>query len=153
MTAHPFASNVMVLSGVARVTLVGELDLDTAPQVREAVTAGLAEQPVSLCLDLTGVSFCDCAGLSALLRARAAVLRAGVDLVVEGVGSQLARLLSLIGADHVFTGGNAVTNSEPTRASGTAAIRCDAELAATAADEATAAKKATAQASFRDLLA
>lgn len=153
MTAHPFTSNVMVLSGVARVTLVGELDLDTAPHVREAVTAGLAEEPVSLCLDLTGVSFCDCAGLSALLRARAAVLRAGVDLVVEGVGSQLARLLSLIGADYVFTGGNAATNSEPTRASAAATIQCDAELAATATNEATAAKKATAQASSRDLLA
>ncbi|MFF5897105.1 STAS domain-containing protein [Streptomyces argenteolus] len=159
MTAHPFTSHVLVLSGVARVTLAGELDLDTAPHVREAVTAGLVEQPVSLCLDLTGVSFCDCAGLSALLRARAAVLRAGVDLVVEGVGSQLARLLSLIGADNVFTGGNAATNTEPTRASGTAAVQRDAELAATAADEATAARKVAAarkaaeQASFRDLLA
>ncbi|MFF9690332.1 STAS domain-containing protein [Streptomyces sp. NPDC014623] len=105
----------MVHSGVGRVALVGELDLDTAPQVREAVTACLAKQPTSLCLDLTDVTFCDCAGLSALLRARSTVLRAGVGLVVEGVGPQLARLLSLIGAEGILTGTGTPADTEPAR--------------------------------------
>ncbi|WP_406099691.1 STAS domain-containing protein [Streptomyces sp. NBC_01013] len=121
----------MVRSGVARVILVGELDLDSGPAVQEAVSACLAKKATILCLDLTGVSFCDCAGLSALLRARTAVLRAGVDLVVEGVGTQLARLLRLIGAEGILTERNA--NPESTRcASGTAATHRHAETVATA---------------------
>ncbi|MEU3743076.1 STAS domain-containing protein [Streptomyces sp. NPDC032198] len=106
MTFYPFTSQAVVRSGIARVTLVGELDLDTAPFVREAVAECLAKQPTSLCLDLTGISFCDCAGLNALLTVRISALEAGVDLYVEGAGTQVARLLFLIGADDIFTEGN-----------------------------------------------
>jgi anti-anti-sigma factor len=65
----------------------------------------MAKRPKSLCLDLTRVSFCDCAGLNVLLEVRISVLQAGADLVVEGIGTQLARLLSLIGAGHIMTEG------------------------------------------------
>ncbi|MFE9406374.1 STAS domain-containing protein [Streptomyces sp. NPDC006530] len=102
MTVYPFTSHAVVHAGVARVTLSGELDLDTAPLVRNAVADCLAERPTTLCFDLTDVSFCDCAGLGALLTARLTILGDGVDLVVEGVGSQLRRLLSLIGAEDFF---------------------------------------------------
>ncbi|MFE5112372.1 STAS domain-containing protein [Streptomyces sp. NPDC056663] len=82
--------------------LVGELDLDTAPHVPKAVATCLGERPIRLCIDLTGVSFCDCAGLNALMTARMSVLQAGVDFVVEGVGPQPARLLALVGADDIL---------------------------------------------------
>ncbi|WP_374119497.1 STAS domain-containing protein [Streptomyces sp. RKAG290] len=85
------------------------------PRVREAVTACLAKQPTSLHLDLADVTFCDCAGLSALLMARSTVLRAGVGLVVEGVGTQLARLLFLIGVDGILTGRDTTADAEPAR--------------------------------------
>jgi len=135
VTVYPFTSHVVVHSGAGRVTLAGELDLDTAPHVREAVLACLAEQPTSLCLDLTGVTFCDCAGLSALLRARSAALRAGAALVVEGVGPQLARLLSLIGADGILTGKGTPADAEQARRfPGSVTARCDAE-AVTAAGQ------------------
>ncbi|MEV7401928.1 STAS domain-containing protein [Streptomyces sp. NPDC091267] len=132
----------MVRSGVGRVALAGELDLDTAPRVREAVTACLAKQPTSLHLDLADVTFCDCAGLSALLMARSTVLRAGVGLVVEGVGTQLARLLFLIGAEGILTGRDATADAEPARVlPGRVTGQGDAEAAT-----------ATAQ-QLRDLLA
>ncbi|MDX3849963.1 STAS domain-containing protein [Streptomyces sp. AK02-01A] len=97
------SSHAVTQAGNARVTVAGELDHDTASYVREAVAACLAERPKSLCLDLTDVYFCDCAGVNALLGARISVLLAGVDLVVEGIGTQLARLLSLIGAGDILT--------------------------------------------------
>lgn len=97
MTAYDFEAHTSVRGGSARVTLVGELDLDTARHVREAVAACLAEQPKSLCIDLTGVSFCDCSGLNALLTARMSVLQAGADFAVEGIGPQPARVLALSG--------------------------------------------------------
>lgn len=130
VTFPPFTSHAVVHSGVARVTLVGELDFDTGPCVGEAVAACLAKRPTSLCLDLTGISFCDCAGLNALLTARISILRAGVDLFVDGVGTQLARLLSLIGADDVFAEGDTSTNAESALcASGTVATHRDAAAA------------------------
>lgn len=104
VTVHPFTSRADVHAGAARVTLVGELDLDAAPYVRDAVAACLVKRPTSLDLDLTGVSFCDCAGLNSLLVARNSVLWAGVDLRVEGIGEQLSRLLALIGAESLFLG-------------------------------------------------
>ncbi|MEU1090460.1 STAS domain-containing protein [Streptomyces sp. NPDC005892] len=102
----PFRSHTTVRSGIARVTLVGELDMDTAPRLRSAVSDCLGAAPTRLRLDMTGVSFCDCAGLSALLGARTSALRVGADFVVEGVGAgtQVARLLSLIGVDRFLTG-------------------------------------------------
>ncbi|WP_371749716.1 STAS domain-containing protein [Streptomyces sp. NBC_01283] len=130
VTFYPFTSQAVVRSGIARVTLVGELDLDTAPFVREAVAECLAKQPTSLCLDLTGISFCDCAGLNALLTVRISALQAGVDLYVEGVGTQVARLLSLIGADDIFTEGNTPANATPARSpSDTIATGRDAAVA------------------------
>lgn len=133
MTFYPFTSHAVVDSGRARVTLAGELDFDTAPCVLEAVAACLEKQPTRLCLDLTGISFCDCAGLNSLLRARLSVLQAGVDLRVEGVGVQLARLLALIGADGIFTESNTFRDTETETslwASDTAASRRDTAVAA-----------------------
>ncbi|MCX5386835.1 STAS domain-containing protein [Streptomyces sp. NBC_00083] len=140
MAVCPFTSHAVVHAGVARVTLAGELDLDTAPLVRAAVVTCLAEHPTSLCLDLTGVSFCDCAGLGVLLRARVSALRAGVPLVVEGMGTQPARLLALIGGEGIFTQRTSGTGAETSRATETApadalstedAERLDAEAEAT----------------------
>lgn len=105
VTGCAFTSYAVVDSGAARVALDGELDWDTAPCVRNVVEACLAEEPTSLHLDLTNVSFCDCAGLGVLLGVRSSVLAARVDLVVEGIGAQLARLLDLTGADGVLTEG------------------------------------------------
>ncbi|WP_405704963.1 STAS domain-containing protein [Streptomyces xanthophaeus] len=115
MTVHPFTSHAVVDSGVARVTVSGELDWDTAPYVRNAIAACLAEQPTELRLDLTDVSFCDCAGLGTLLGARTSTFQVGVDLVVEGMGTQPARLLDLTGMDGILTEGNTDTVTEAAR--------------------------------------
>ncbi|MEV6758549.1 STAS domain-containing protein [Streptomyces sp. NPDC051214] len=133
MTFPPFTSHAVVDSGHARVTLAGELDFDTAPCVLEAVDSCLAERPTGFCLDLTGISFCDCAGLNSLLTARLSVLQAGVELLVIGVGVQLERLLALIGADGIFTEGSTFTDAEAEAAlcaSDTTARRRDTEAAA-----------------------
>ncbi|MEU1024938.1 STAS domain-containing protein [Streptomyces sp. NPDC005904] len=115
VTAHPFTSHTVVHAGATRVTLAGELDLDASSYVREAVATCLVEGVAVIRLDLTGVSFCDCAGLNALFTARVAALRAGVDLFVEGVGPQLTRLLSLIGAEDAFLEADAPVVGEPPR--------------------------------------
>ncbi|GGX21000.1 hypothetical protein GCM10010353_40120 [Streptomyces chryseus] len=115
VTLSRFESYAVARAGVARVALGGELDWDSAPYVHKAVAACLAEQPKTLCLDLTDVSFCDCAGGNALLEARIAVRAAGAGLVVEGIGAQLARLLALIGASDLLPAGRVAEATEPAR--------------------------------------
>ena len=52
-----------------RVVVAGELDLATAPQLREHVSAQLADHAEIIVLDLAGVSFIDSTGLHALIEA------------------------------------------------------------------------------------
>ena len=52
-----------------RVTVMGELDLASAPQLREHMTAQLADHSEIIVLDLGDVSFIDSTGLHALIDA------------------------------------------------------------------------------------
>ncbi|MFD4048115.1 STAS domain-containing protein [Streptomyces sp. NPDC058611] len=49
----------------------GELDVETAPAVRDAVRRSVDGYPALLRIDISGVSFCDCSGLGVLLWAKA----------------------------------------------------------------------------------
>ncbi|MFJ9078840.1 STAS domain-containing protein [Streptomyces sp. NPDC102278] len=75
---------VLLAGRYGLVPLAGELDLATAPAVRDAVRACLDSQPALLRIDISGVSFCDCSGLGALLWARAEAVRAGVGFHLSG---------------------------------------------------------------------
>ncbi|NUT51889.1 MAG: anti-sigma factor antagonist [Saccharothrix sp.] len=55
------------------VSVSGELDLDTVPEVRAAITPHLTGGPSALVLDLSGVRFFGSAGLSLLLETRGRV--------------------------------------------------------------------------------
>lgn len=50
-------------AGTARVSLLGELDLATAPQVEQSVDAALAQGACAIVVDLSGLSFIDSSGL------------------------------------------------------------------------------------------
>ncbi|MEU8927995.1 STAS domain-containing protein [Kitasatospora sp. NPDC048545] len=74
----------------------GEIDLDTAPYLRRALAAAL-ESHREVVLDLSEVTFMDCAGLSALVRARNQADRCGGRLILRGAGRSVVRLLKLTG--------------------------------------------------------
>ncbi|MFF2546483.1 STAS domain-containing protein [Kitasatospora sp. NPDC058063] len=74
----------------------GEIDLDTAPALRGALTAAF-ESHREVALDLSEVTFIDCAGLGALVRARNQADRCGGRLVLRGAGRRVVRLLELTG--------------------------------------------------------
>ena len=87
---------------LATLYLRGELDCATA----ERLTATLAEQRSRGCrflrVDLTGLHFIDCAGLSALVTGHRRALADRGTLVLTGVGPRVARLLALAGLDTVL---------------------------------------------------
>ncbi|MFE1854099.1 STAS domain-containing protein [Streptomyces sp. NPDC059489] len=83
-------------------TVAGELDVATAPEVRTALHAALADHR-KVVLDLGGLRFFDCAGLSALLAAARAAKANGTELRLCSVPHTLARLLRLTRAGSAFT--------------------------------------------------
>src|ERR1700745_3436876 len=82
--------------GCAIVTPAGELDIATAPQLRECLLALLPAHP-ALVIDLDQVSFCDATGLGVLAGAanRAHANGTGLHLVCSRPGTR--RLFDLTG--------------------------------------------------------
>ncbi|WP_170191895.1 STAS domain-containing protein [Saccharothrix syringae] len=79
------------------VTVSGELDVDTAPPVRNAVDRALDERPPSLVLDLTGLAFFGSPGLSLLVSARERAEEAGGEFAVVATGRAVLRPLEVTG--------------------------------------------------------
>ncbi|MGW7099649.1 STAS domain-containing protein [Streptomyces sp. NPDC054838] len=62
---------VLVADRYGLIHLTGELEVATPPTVHDAVRESLTGRPALLRIDTSGVSFCDCSGLGALLWAKA----------------------------------------------------------------------------------
>jgi len=78
----------------------GELDLATAPSLRERVREITPGGPLKVALDLTGVGFVDSSGLGAIVACLKHVRELGGDLVlVAPDASPVAKLLSLTGLE------------------------------------------------------
>ncbi len=78
--------------GVLAVT--GDIDLLTAPAVRDAVLAAAAAAPGrGICLDLSGVTFLDCAGVRMLLGAGHCAAQRGCELRLANPRGIVRRVL------------------------------------------------------------
>lgn len=100
----PFESTARDASNAVVVSVCGELDLATASHVEAALSAHLRNPPRTLTIDLSAVTFIDCAGLNVLLRARIHALHSHTALHLGPVSRQVARLLTLTGTLALFTG-------------------------------------------------
>ncbi|AEW97817.1 MULTISPECIES: STAS domain-containing protein [Streptomycetaceae] len=103
MPSPPIIVRSTVADRAAVISVAGELDMETAPELRLAVSACLQQGPRSLSIDLSRVSFCDCSGLNALLRARRLTAEAGVRLRLLCPRPQLLALLANSDTAHCFT--------------------------------------------------
>jgi anti-anti-sigma factor len=89
--------------GVA-VAVAGEVDLATAPVLRDRLVNALQEQNAAvLDVDLGGVTFLDCAGISALVAARNTAVQAGRQMWVTYPQPIVRRILELTGLLDVLT--------------------------------------------------
>ncbi|MEV7188078.1 STAS domain-containing protein [Kitasatospora sp. NPDC093102] len=85
------------------VTVVGELDRDTADELRSTLAhLPSADDIERVVVDLAGLRFCDSTGLNVLLRARLDAQAAGLRLEPAGPGPSVARLFAITGADGVL---------------------------------------------------
>ncbi|MFF9915325.1 STAS domain-containing protein [Streptomyces sp. NPDC013457] len=89
----------------ALVTVRGEIDLDTATDLRTAllhVVTACDEPGTGVALDLSQVSFCDSTGLNTLLRARLHALDERQNLTIAHASPAVTRLLEITGSAHLF---------------------------------------------------
>ncbi|MBT2365532.1 STAS domain-containing protein [Streptomyces sp. ISL-10] len=77
------------------VSVTGELDIDTAPELRQALDAALSDGATRIEVDFSGVEFCDCSGLSVLIQARRRSREQGCAFRIVEVRSPLVRRLFL----------------------------------------------------------
>ncbi|MEN3608808.1 STAS domain-containing protein [Plantactinospora sp. ZYX-F-223] len=88
----------------ARLGVAGEIDLATAPVLRDKLLTLLRDQtPAVLIVDLAGVTFLDCAGIGALVGVRNAAGEAGCELRVTDPQPFVRRVLAASGLLGVLT--------------------------------------------------
>lgn len=87
-------------AAVGRVT--GEIDLHTAPGLRTRALELIDEGHPYLILDLSGVGYCDSAGLSALIGIWHGAQDAGGSLALAAIPDRLMRMLTLTGVDNLL---------------------------------------------------
>jgi len=95
----------VVNDGVLRIVVTGEIDLDTADTLHDAVLAAIARaRPAEVVVDLAQVTLCDSTGIDALLRAHDAAHAQAVDLVVINPRGVVRRALDVTGTLDRLTG-------------------------------------------------
>ena len=85
---------------VLTVSIRGEIDRDSADQLRQAILGAIASHPAELCLDLSGVPFIDAAGIAALTAGHQQAARAAVDFRIRGTQPHVERMLAIAHLPH-----------------------------------------------------
>lgn len=84
------------------VTLGGEIDVYTAPFVREQLDEAVHEGKVNLVVDLTQVRFLDSTGLGVLVGRLKLTRSLGGSLRLVGTDERVVKVFSITGLDKVF---------------------------------------------------
>ena len=90
------------------VRICGEIDLQSAPELREELLRAIRRRGPQVTIDLAGLTFLDCAGLNVLLATgRRARLEGGSVRLVR-VPPQARRMISLLSLARAFGPGEPV---------------------------------------------
>lgn len=86
----------------AVVRLCAEIDLTVADELREALLSVLNQGVLALIADMTATTFCDSAGITALIRAARRAAANGAVMRVAGVAPSVLRVFTLVGIDRMI---------------------------------------------------
>jgi anti-sigma B factor antagonist len=84
------------------VRVSGDVDVHSAPQLRDGLSAELGSGAPAVVVDLSRVDFLDSTGLGALVAARTAAGERGLALPVVCTSERIMKLFSITGLDGVF---------------------------------------------------
>jgi len=82
--------------------LRGELDLQTAPLLRQRLLSALEDGHIHLVIELSGLTFMDSTGISVLVDALKHARRLGGDLVLRSPAAGTLRVLEIAGLVEIF---------------------------------------------------
>ena len=100
--AAPFAITVSEQAGTTVVTVSGELDLASTPELTAVFTQMAERDPGEVRVDMRGVTFLDSSGISALVQAHKRLAAQGSTLRLDGVGDAARRVLEVAGLADFF---------------------------------------------------
>ena len=89
--------------GYVTLQVAGEIDLASAPTLREAALAALRHHGTTLWLDLGDVTFMDSTGLEVLLATRRRAELEGGSLTLCRLHPAVRRVIDVTGLDKLFT--------------------------------------------------
>jgi anti-sigma B factor antagonist len=81
----------------AQLVVDGELDVGTAELLAQRAAALLDDGPVELVVDMSGVTFCDSAGITALFAVCGRAEERGAELVLRNLNASVYRALDASG--------------------------------------------------------
>jgi anti-sigma B factor antagonist len=94
-----------------RYPLTGEVDLATAPKIREDLELIVSATDGHVLIDCTDLAFIDSTGVSALVQTRSELRSLGRDLVLANVGSRPRRVFDMLGLTDMLRGADARTST------------------------------------------
>jgi anti-sigma B factor antagonist len=95
-------SPVAWLGKAAVITLPAEIDIANADQVREDLLLTLNRGAATLVVDMGGTTFCDSAGVNALVRAFKRATASGAQMRLVVSAPIVKRVLSITGVDQLI---------------------------------------------------
>lgn len=96
-SSTPFSAALQSLDGSAVIVLIGELDMDTVPELAGVLDPLVENGPSEVVLDFSGLSFIDSSGIAILVGAQNRLRDQGRRLVVRSPRSQAVRVLEITG--------------------------------------------------------
>lgn len=105
---------VLPREGSVTVRLVGEIDMATAPKIRDAALCAMRQHAPTIHLDLSGVTFMDSTGLEVLLATRRHAELEGGQLHLVDPTRSVLRVLEITGVDRLFH----ISQAQPASAPG-----------------------------------
>ena len=85
--------------GTTLVSVVGEVDVSNASELREALDAALAQEPAGITADLAQVAYIDSTGIGVLVGAATRSAEADVAFAVASPQPNVRRVLGLLGVE------------------------------------------------------
>ena len=89
----------------------GEIDVATAPRLRDRLVQLVTEGPPQLVVDLSGVTFIDSMGLGALVSGLKRARAHDGDLRLAGATDHVAKVLAITRLDHAFVVADTVASA------------------------------------------
>jgi anti-sigma B factor antagonist len=92
----------VALDGNALVALVGDLDLNTAPDLTRVLDTFIENGPAEVVLDFSGLSFLDSTGISVLIAAQSSLNQQGRRLTIRSPRAPARRLFEITGLTEIL---------------------------------------------------